>query len=172
MTDAAPFRQLLRDFETKVQEVNEQVVGAEVRSRTQNTRQELQIALRHSLAQYATLKYFGEFDPEIQKLPPEVREAERQKMNEPVRKVVSALVYCRNNSRVTGNDLLKLKNTTFKNWPSHLDISVVPDLLNFGRSFARLAQIQSDLEGDPAPVPDCLATLPAADPPEDPAIAE
>jgi len=163
--DMSVQRGLMAKFEKDSLTADRVSVENEVENRTRHTRNELETALRHDLQQYSTLEYVTEDNPEIRGIPPEIRDSERRKRNLPVKMVDNALVYCQKNPRVTGADLKKLRDTKFKNWPVHLSIEVIPDLLRFGQTYMRLAKAQALLQGDPEPIPDDLMS-PAPQPME------
>ncbi|MDD5187530.1 MAG: hypothetical protein PHF57_04910 [Methanoregula sp.] len=175
MIDPGPLRNLLVAFERDVQAANRVVLEEEIRILTRKTREEIREGIRAALDQYTGLQYVGENDPSIKSLPPEIRDAERRVRNAPVRVVVRALVFCAKNPRLTGDGLKRMQNTKFKGWPAHLSIEVMPDLVRFGQTYARLAHAQAQLQADPEPIPDDLmspAPAPAPQPAETPAVDE
>jgi len=151
MIDQGPQRRLLMQLEIDMQAANIASCAEEINIKTRHAAEEVRAGLRHSLDAYAGLQYCGEDDPEIRRLPPEVRDSERRIRNLPLRKVVDALEYCRKNPRINGEALKKLRDTKFKNWPVHLSIEVIPDLLKQGTTFMRIAAAQKLLDADPEP---------------------
>ncbi len=175
MIDPGPLRNLLVAFERDVQAANIAVCEEELNIRTRHIREEITAGLKSALDQYATLEYVMENDRSIKSLPPEVRDSERMIRNAPVRQVVKALEFCQKNPRANGETLKKLRDTRFKGWPAHLDISVLPDLLKYGSTFMRIAAVQKMIDADPEPIPDDLmspAPAPAPQPAETPASDE
>ncbi len=165
MIDPGPVRNLLRQFETDIQNANRAALEEELNIKTRHIREELTAGLKSALDQYATLEYVTENHPSIKSLPPEVRDSERRTRNLPVRMVVKALEFCHKNPRANGETLKKLRDTRFKNWPAHLDIAVLPDLLKYGSAFMKIAAVQKIIDADPEPVMNDLVS-PAPQSPE------
>jgi len=156
MIDPGPVRTLLRQFETDIQNANRITCEEEIGIRSRNAGNEVREGIKAALNQYVGLQYVTEDDPSIKSLPPEIRDAERRVRNAPVRQVVKALEFCKQNPRANGESLKKLRDTKFRGWPAHLSIEVIPDLLKYGSTFMKIAAIQAQFQNDPEPIPDSL----------------
>jgi hypothetical protein len=118
-------------------------------------------ALRVSLDQFRKVKYYKDTDPELRNLPPGPREIERTKMNMPAREVIKVIKHCKDNPRVTGEELTQLRRTVFRNFPPTLDITVIPLLIAWGECFSGLVEIQKALRFDAEEEPeDSIAKAP------------
>lgn len=138
----------IKNFEDNIQTVIGAALDSEVEFHRQKIEKELAGSIEIALAQYANVEYFDEDNSEVCSLPANQQADYRRRANLPVKVLIRALIYCRKHPHVTAGQLRELRKTTFKNFPSHLNIEVLPFLVAYGATYAGLNEIQKKLRED------------------------
>ena len=135
-------RPVVAEFEKQIFEVVSKLQQEVVKTDVQRVQNDLMMGHRTAQDQYSELIYHPHDDPELRSIPPAQRRSEQAKLNKPAREVLRVIKYLQKHPATTPEELQKLRTTMFREFPPHLSISIIPLIVQFGETYARLAAIQ------------------------------